>query len=194
MVCVGPWPTYSSHYAGSEYAEDTFAVTVEPLNQPPVVADPIEEVVVDEDADDTAIDLAAVFDDADIPRGDSLSFAVMENTHAGLVATALEDSTLTLSYAENGHGGALITVRATDTYGEFVDDTFEVVVNPVNDAPEAVSTSLVTDEDAAVRVDLRTLASDVETADDALTFAVTATPPSSPPPRTTTARPASPTA
>jgi hypothetical protein len=42
---------------------------------------------------------------------------------------------LTLDYAADRSGTAQLTVRATDSGGLFVESTFTVTVNPVNDAP-----------------------------------------------------------
>ena len=43
-------------------------------NDPPIVVGPVDDVTVDEDAADTVIDLGVVFDDPDLPFGDSLTY------------------------------------------------------------------------------------------------------------------------
>ena len=50
--------------------------------------------------------------------------------------------------------------------------TISVTVAPVNDAATAATAALQTAEDTAAEIDLRTLAGDVETADDDLVFTV----------------------
>ncbi|HZJ13627.1 MAG TPA: Ig-like domain-containing protein [Chthoniobacteraceae bacterium] len=66
-----------------------------------------------------------------------LTYTVRTNTNGGLVTTSINNSTdvLTLDYVDNAFGTANITIRATDTTSLFVEDTFVVTVNVVNDAP-----------------------------------------------------------
>lgn len=132
--------------------EASAALTVAPRgNTPPVVLAPITDLAVAEDASPVILDLAATFDDGDIAtRGDRLTFSVPANSNPALVATTLTEAGLTLALAPDAHGSALITVRATDTTGAYVDDTFLVSVAPVNDAPESADDSFVTTEDATL--------------------------------------------
>ena len=94
-------------------------------------------MTVNEDAADTVIDLAAAFADAEHSDAD-LTFSVTGNTDAGLFAGVAVDNggdTLTLDFADDASGNATITVRATDVRGEFVETTFDVTINGVNDDP-----------------------------------------------------------
>ncbi len=52
--------------------------------------------------------------------------------------------------------------------------TIDVAVAPINDDPIAVGTTLNTNEDTAVEIDLRTLVDDLETPDDDLVFSLSA--------------------
>ena len=103
------------------------------FNSPPVVAVPIPDQVVNEDDPPTNIDLIPVFQDTE--DLDNLVYTVPINTNPSLVSTSFQAGNLRLTYAANGAGTATITVRATDTFGAFVEDTFTVTVNPFNDAP-----------------------------------------------------------
>jgi hypothetical protein len=148
---------------GGEEVDDTFTVTVNAVNDAPTVENPIGDVVVDEDASDTVINLSSVFDDIDSPAP---ALTVQANTNSGLVSTSLVGTTLTLSYAADASGTADITIRGTDTGGEEVDDTFTVTVNAVNDAPTVENPigDVVVDEDASDTViDLSSVFSDIET-------------------------------
>ena len=101
------------------------------FNSPPTVVTPIPDQVVNEDDPPTNIDLNPVFQD-----NESLTFSVTGNTNTALVTTTFPTAgNLRLTYTANGAGAATITVRATDTFGAFVEDTFVVTVNPFNDAP-----------------------------------------------------------
>ena len=123
------------------FVEDTFPVTVNPVNDAPTVAVPIPDVTVDEDAADEVLDLSATFADVDIvTNGDVLTLSVSANDNPTLVAASLLGTTLTLDFQPNQNGTANITIRATDFLGPaFVEDTFLVTVNAVNDAPVAVN-------------------------------------------------------
>jgi hypothetical protein len=117
------------------WVDEMFTVTVDPVDDAPTVADPIDNVLVFENDPDTVLNLAGVFDDVDI--GDSLTLSVFDNTNPGLVTANMAGSQLTLSYLPNQYGTAEITIRATDssTPGLWVDDTFTVDVNSDNFAP-----------------------------------------------------------
>lgn len=148
----------------------TVTANLSDVNEPPVVDNPLAEVTVDEDAVDTVFDLSGVFSDPD--TGDGLTLTVVGNDNDTLVTTSLAGTMLTLGYQLNQNGVANLTIRATDTQGLFVEDSFQVTVTPVNDAPEASGASVVTNEDTPVDVDLLPLVSDVETLGLGLTFTV----------------------
>ncbi|WP_146510295.1 cadherin repeat domain-containing protein [Thalassoglobus neptunius] len=153
------------------FVDETFAVTtIEVVNQPPVVVGTLPMVNVDEDADDVVVDLSGLFSD---PEGETLSIAVEGNTNSDLVSTIIVGQELHLQFAENGFGEAQITIRATDSQGDFVEQTLSVVVNAVNDPPVVQSPldNVNVDEDAPQTViDLGSLFQDVE--DESLTLSV----------------------
>ena len=69
-----------------------------------------------------------------IPLLERLRYMCITSTNIDGVA-----GTLTLDYAPDENGTADITARATDTGGEWVESTFTVTVNPVNDGPVATA-------------------------------------------------------
>lgn len=75
-----------------------------------------------------------------VRRDEFLTYSVVGNTNPALVTTSVVNNRLTLSYAKEATGTASITVRATDRYGFYVDDTFEVSV--ANQAPVLSSVKL----------------------------------------------------
>jgi len=155
------------------WIEDTFTVTVNPGNDPPFVQDPIDDVTVDEDAPDTVLDLSNIFGDIDF--GDSLGLSIMGNTNTELVSADMAGEQLTLSYTENESGTAEITVRATDSGGAHIDDTFTVTVNPGNDQPlvRIPIANVVVDENSPDDVlDLSVAFDDIDPG-DVLTLSVT---------------------
>jgi hypothetical protein len=141
------------------------------------VANPVSDQFVDEDAADTVLDLSNVFSDPDIPTGDSLTLTVT-NGNSDLLSATLNGSDLSLDYMDNQHGTATITVRATDTQGEFVEDQFLVTVTSVNDAPVAADESYPTDgtSDVVVNVAEGVLANDTDVDQDALSASLVSGP------------------
>ena len=154
----------------------TFTITVTPVNDQPTTGG-IGNVNVNEDTAPSVVDLFAAF--ADVEDADpALTYTITGNTNPSLFsATAIDGAagTLTLGYAANANGTSDITVRATDTGGQFVEATLTIAVNPVNDQPTTGGVANVTvNEDAAPSViDLFAAFADVEDADAGLTYSVT---------------------
>jgi len=102
------------------------------VNDPPVVADPLDDIVTDENFVTLPIALSGVFTDKD---NDALTYTAL-SSNAGVVTTSVSGSTLTI--IEEGLGTATITVTARD--GSLsVSDQFTITINNVNDAPEVVA-------------------------------------------------------
>ena len=141
---------------GGLFVEDTFHVTVNPaVNTAPTVTVPVSDVTVDEDAADTVFSLYPYFEDAENTDA-QLAYTVTGNTNPSLFTSVnLTDPTIfTLDYAPDANGTADITIRATDIGGLWVEDTFTVTVNPVND-PATVDSQIVTlDEDGTLSITL----------------------------------------
>jgi hypothetical protein len=129
----------------------TATITVIAVNDQPTSIG-IADVAVNEDAAPSVSDLFAAF--ADFEDADAaLTYTVIGNTNPGLFsATTINGAagTLTLSYAANANGASNITVRATDTGTQFVETTFTVTINAVNDAPVLGANSLSIDQGALV--------------------------------------------
>lgn len=137
---------------GTSTVTDTFTVTVNPVNDPPFVADPIDDVVVLKDAPPQLIDLSGVFSDPDFANGDSLTLSYNDftgNSNRSLVTGSLAGTTLSLTFTPGGSGRADLTVRATDSSGLSAIDTFSVFVNL---APVADNLDVQTDEDVPVDI------------------------------------------
>ncbi len=122
------------------WVEDGFTVIVDPINDSPMVVNPIIDFDVDEDAADTIIDLSTIFDDVDLPL-DMLTMSIWSNSNPALVAANVVGDELTLSYLADQYGSADITVRAADSSvpSLFAVETFTVTVNPIDDAPTVLN-------------------------------------------------------
>ena len=143
--------------------DDTFLVTVNPVDDAPTVINPITDVNVAEDAANTVLDLTNIFSDVDNDPT-SIVKSVFVNNNTGLVTATIVDNQLTLDYQNNQSGIANITIRGTSN-GKTVDNTFLVTVNPVDDAPTVINpiTDVNVNEDAANTVlDLTNIFTDVD--------------------------------
>jgi len=116
---------------------DTFSF-ISSENQAPFVLNHINDMVLDEDFGGfIAVDLDTVFSDNDIPFGDTLdySFAVLGD----LITASFTGSELNLFSVSDSNGVTTVIVTATDAILASASDTFQVAINPVNDAPIAVN-------------------------------------------------------
>ncbi|MDP6635435.1 MAG: lamin tail domain-containing protein, partial [Phycisphaerae bacterium] len=167
---VTGWGDDSANWIAATPDPGAYAV----INNAPVVVNPITDVTVDEDASDTVVDLSTTFDDPDL--GDTLTLSVSGNTNVGMVTTSVLGANLTLSYIADQNGTADITIRATDPLGAWVEDTFAVTVNPINDAPPTVVSPIsdvTVDEDASDTViDLESVFDDIDVG-DTLVYSIT---------------------
>ena len=118
----------------------TVDVTVIEMNATLVVANPIADIVVYENAEDKVIDLSNVFKDEDDDNG--LITKTANSSNALLVTATVSGETLTLNYQTNRSGTATITVTATSN-GQTIIDVFTVTVKVSSD-PYFVSTPIIT--------------------------------------------------
>ena len=137
--------------SGSD-ATVVFQVTVNAVNDPPVVDNPLPVQVRFEDATPAPeISLAGVFRDDDIGfTGDVLTYTA--SPLAGLGDFTVSGEILTFNQILHANGSGTVTVTATDQAGESAITTFELQIDPTNDAPfpNAVQPALVQiPEDAA---------------------------------------------
>lgn len=161
--------------SGTAFFDETFIISVNNVNEAPTTSG-IPSVTVDEDAADTTLDLWTSFADAEDADG-ALTYSIEANTNAALFTSAAitGNQNLVLNYAPNTSGTANITIRATDTGGLFIESTFTVTVNAVNDNPTTSGIAPVTVNEDAVdsTINLFPAFADVEDADDQMTYTVT---------------------
>ncbi|MCF7903238.1 MAG: hypothetical protein K9M19_07385, partial [Candidatus Marinimicrobia bacterium] len=139
----------------------------------PTVAHPIPDIVLDEDAAGFDVaDLDTVF--ANPAPEDPLIYTIT-NAEAGVQLTLVNTSILHLELGPDWYGGATVTITASNSNSESVDDAFEITVNAVNDAPQLVSIpDQTTVEDSSIVVSIG--ATDVDfdlNAAETLTFTLT---------------------
>ena len=137
---------------------------------------PIPAVVLSEDPNDYSVRLDEYFELGDTPE-EEITYSLISNTNEVLFDEVMidqEEALLTLDIAGDENGQATLTLRATDGDGAFVDNTFQLTVNPHNDRPTTTGFSdvTVTVGEASTVVDLFAAFDDVEDADDSLTYEV----------------------
>lgn len=140
---------------GTDTATATVRVTVTNVNDAPVAN--ADSATTDEDHSVTVNVLA---NDTDTD-GDALTVGSTTNPANGTV-TANGDGTVTYTPADDFNGPDSFTYEVSDGT-DTTTATVSVVVNAVNDLPEAVSDSATTDEETLVNIDVLANDSDVET-------------------------------
>jgi large repetitive protein len=144
----------------------------------------LADLTLNEDDPAVSIDLRTAFNDrVDGPAG--LSYLVSVSDPTLLPGTSIDPATdvLTLQPAPNASGTATVTVRATDSSGLSVEDSFLVTVNAVNDAPVVSAPSdplsVAEDVDLAITglsvgdIDSNTLTVTLEASNGTLTLGTT---------------------
>ena len=148
------------------FIEDTFAIVVANSNDVPTVANAIANQAATEDAPFTFQFAASTFDDVD--AGDSLTYS----TGALPAWLSFDAATRTFSGTPLNEdvGTTTVTLRATDTSGAFVENSFNLVVANTNDAPIITSAAQMTGRNGALAVSTVS-ARDVDVG-DTLTYSI----------------------
>lgn len=134
-----------SGMANDESIDNEFTVTVNPVDDAPEIANPIDDIAARAGDADKTIDLSSVFVDIDNEVSE-MTFEV-SNTNSDIVTASLSGNNLTLAFADK-MGDATITIKATSN-GMEVSDDFNVhvgsiqVSNPVD--------NIVVDEDSEAK-------------------------------------------
>lgn len=141
---------------GDLTTDQTFNVNIaSPGNNAPVLT--ALDQVTDEDVD-LVIDISSWASDLD---GDSLTYSV--SSCSANISCSIIGSSLTLSPDANHNGNThTITLAVSDGNGGSDTDSFNLVVNAVNDAPNLNPVDQSTNEDTALVVDISSWGSDIE--------------------------------
>ncbi|MBN9121593.1 MAG: tandem-95 repeat protein [Planctomycetes bacterium] len=157
--------TFTYSPSGDSGTGDPTTVTIAVGYTPPTV--PALSATVGEDGSITR----AVLTGATAPYGDTLGVAFATDGANGR-ATVNPDGTITYTPKANWNGIDTLTFWVSDGVDPIVPATMTVTVDPVNDAPVIGPTAITVQRNTPLDIDLRTLVTDVETAPDDLTFAV----------------------
>ncbi|WP_395355434.1 tandem-95 repeat protein [Vibrio sp. D3] len=127
--------------------EATVKVTVNAVNDTPVVESSIADQTLAEDFTPYTIDLNTAFSDVDNVDGE-LSFSVSGNSN---VNVSIENGIATISPTADWNGSETLTFTATDLSGESVSQTVNFTVAPVADIV-ADSAAVVEDTPTIIKV------------------------------------------
>ena len=128
--------SYSVNDSSNNLVSSSVSFDIIPVDDAPIVANEIADVNVDEDSDDTIINLSNVF--TDIDNDDSaIDKSVFSNDNPSLVTATIVDNQLILDYQENKFGTANITIEGVSN-GKSVPDSFEVTGIEDTQSPELI--------------------------------------------------------
>ncbi len=119
-------------------AIDTFMVTVTPVNDAPVVIDPLDPIVLSENGQ-TSFQIFDVFNDVDLIYGDNLSVSWQGNTHIQLSRSG---NAIIIDPDEWWFGSETITLKATDDSLAWVQDQAEISVEWAVSPPAATDPTI----------------------------------------------------
>ena len=152
-------------------------ITVDEVNDPPVLVNPLPPLTVDEDAPDSNVSLVGVFDDDDIATaGDSLTYSAALSGDPIATVTVVGDD-IVISYVPNRHGSATINYAASDGTAPPEASSFPLTVNLVNDAPfvaNEIPDQFSSEDLFSLDIPLASVFDDVDilTSGDVLTFTI----------------------
>lgn len=121
--------------SGGLTSSGTVYLTINNINDAPTIASTPESVYVNENSEPSYVSLDGVFSDADLPYGDWLTLSIEDNTNSSLVAASIENGSLVLMYTADSYGSGTVTIRATDSQGEYAEFGLSVDVAIVNNPP-----------------------------------------------------------
>lgn len=151
--------------------ENIFEITVNPVDDAPIVNNELSPIQVNENAPNTVLDLSTLFSDVD--NDDSaITKSVTSNTNETLVQTSIANNQLILDYQDNQSGSASITIQGTSN-GQSIDTNLVINVVDANQAPSLNSGTLFTvDENTTFVVDLEAT-DDADSENSGLTYSIT---------------------
>lgn len=146
-------------------------------NTPPTTTG-IANLTVDEDDPSSSIDLWRAFSDAENSDGELIYSVTQVEVPALFAAVQVNEGSpdqLLIDYAPDAFGTSIITVRATDLGGLFVETTFSVSILSVNDPPtmDPLANRAVNEDSGSTTLNLTGISSGAS--NESQTLSVTAT-------------------
>ena len=123
-------------YSGINYDfnDNVYVVTnITPENAQPLVATPIDDIIIETGGTATNVDLSGTFSDVDPSTSlaytptSNFTYSVEENSNGDAVSTAISGASLSVA-PESSTGASNLIVRATDSGGRFAETSFTATV------------------------------------------------------------------
>ena len=155
---------------------DTFKIIVNNIDDKPVVSNPISDIIVDEDATISDIDLTNVFNDID-NKNATISKAIISTNDESLVSLNITDNKLSAALKADQFGKLEVVIEATSNLLT-VTDTFNIIVNNVDDKPVVINpiADITVNEDASISdIDLTDVFSDIDNENATISKAINST-------------------
>ena len=132
--------TFEATDRAGNKVRNTLTVNVSPVNDAPRLAAPLPNLSVNEDSviANTVLSPTYFFDPDVLTNGDVLVFSVT-NSNPDVVTATIVNGELKLVLVPDASGLATITVKVVDSTGNVLEDSFDITVAPVNDAPRVVN-------------------------------------------------------
>ncbi|KPA15386.1 peptidase, partial [Candidatus Magnetomorum sp. HK-1] len=150
--------------SGGKSVETSVNILVAPVDDPPMIATPIQPIIADEDAPEQTIDITNVFTDPD-DDDSTIQLMLTNNSNNNLLEANISGYSLTIRYLPEQSGSAVITIRAISN-GLFVEDQLNITVNAVDDPPvlaRAIDDVSMGIKDESLIIDLTDVFMDIDT-------------------------------
>ncbi|MDX2306572.1 MAG: hypothetical protein NW226_27425 [Microscillaceae bacterium] len=105
--------------------EDVFIINISPVDDPPVILNPISDVFVGVNNPPLNIDISGVFEDVDNPAG--IIQSIVNSPDLALLSVQIINNNLNIVFVPNTSGSTEIVLQASSN-GVTVSDTFQVVI------------------------------------------------------------------
>ncbi len=153
--------------------ELTIQVTINPFDNPPVIANAPANPVIDEDANPVNIDFTDVFTDID-NEDREITLSVKSISEQTILNAGFEGKTLTINPAKDQNGTTIIIIEALSN-NKTCELGLKVTINPLDDAPiiaNAPSNPFMDEDADSMNIDLSGVFTDVDNDDNFISLSV----------------------
>ena len=148
------------------------------VDEPPVIANPVQDVVFNEYPQTIQINLNGVAIDPDDPD-ENITYSVIGNTNSSALYAQVSNKILSMIRQNANQATADLTIRATSD-GQHVDFNVHVIINAVIDEPPFIMNpvdEVVFEEfPQAIEINLDGVASDPDDPDEGITYSIVSNP------------------
>ncbi len=133
---------------------------------PPIVINPLQDIIIPEDTASFMLNLAPVFDDPNM-ADTIIRKTVRHNSNKSLLSATVTNDSLSITVKQDQFGGSFLVIEAISRE-QSVFDTLQITVMPVNDAP--VFTEILTDTTVQANTKFQFQYSSVDVEDDEIIY------------------------